>query len=140
GGGARRDAPGGVDFLGRLGRDELLGRLATAHVLVATSVREGWGLNVSEAAACGTPSIGYRVAGLVDSVTASGGALVEPTPAALGEALRRFFSRDLPPEPRPPTLPWGDVPPALAERLSEGVPPPRPQSQPAPPAPAVRTP
>ena len=51
---------------------------ARAHVLVATSVREGWGLNVSEAAACGTPAIGYSVPGLVDSIPASGGALVEP--------------------------------------------------------------
>src|SRR5262249_59577977 len=126
-GGLRRDAPSGVDFLGRLGRDELLGRLATAHVLVATSVREGWGLNVSEAAACGTPSIGYRVPGLVDSVTASGGALVEPTPAALGEGLRRFFSGDLPLEPRASTVPWEDVATAVEERLSEVVRRPKPE-------------
>src|SRR5262249_27504876 len=99
----------------------LLRRLAAAHVLVATSVREGWGLNVSEAAACGTPSIGYRVPGLVDSVPASGGALVEPSPPALGKALTHFFSGDLRLEPRPSTVPWEDVAKAVEERLSEVV-------------------
>ena len=74
-------------------------RLARAHVLVATSIREGWGLNVSEAAACGTPTIGYSVPGLVDSVRASGGALVEPTPTALGTALVDFFAGELRLEP-----------------------------------------
>jgi glycosyltransferase involved in cell wall biosynthesis len=52
---------------GRVPSDELRTRLARAHVLVTTSVREGWSLNVSEAAACGTSSIGYGVPGLVDS-------------------------------------------------------------------------
>ena len=117
----RRDAPSRVELLGRLERDELLRRLAAAHVLVATSVREGWGLNVSEAAACGTPSIGYRVSGLVDSVPASGGALVEPTPTALGEALARFFAGELRLEPRLSTVPWEDVATAVEERLSAVV-------------------
>src|SRR5207247_1688375 len=62
----QRTAPVGVEFLGRVETGELRDRLARSHVLVATSVREGWGLNVSEAAACGTPAIGYAVPGLVD--------------------------------------------------------------------------
>ncbi len=65
-------------------RDELLAR---AHVLVATSVREGWGLTVDEAAAMGTPTIGYDRPGLRDSIRAAGGVLVAPRPAALAEAL-----------------------------------------------------
>jgi glycosyltransferase involved in cell wall biosynthesis len=105
----RARAPAGVGFLGRLGRDDLLDRLARAHVLVATSVREGWGLNISEAAACGTPSIAYAVPGLADSVQASGGALVDPTPDALGRALVEFFAGDLRLDPRPSTVPWPDV-------------------------------
>ena len=37
-----RATPNGVDFLGRLGRDDVLDRLSRAHVLVATScVRAG---------------------------------------------------------------------------------------------------
>ena len=117
----REDGPAGVTFLGRLDRHELLDRLARAHVLIATSVREGWGLNVSEAAACGTPSIGYRVPGLVDSVTASGGALVDPNPAALGEALCDFFAGRIRLDPRPSTVPWSEVAEAVERRLEEVV-------------------
>ena len=117
----RQDPPAGVTFLGRLGRAELVERLARAHVLVATSVREGWGLNVSEAAACGTPSIGYRVPGLVDSVEASGGALVEPTPAALGAALRDVFTGRLQLQPRPSTVSWNEVADAVERRLVQVV-------------------
>jgi glycosyltransferase involved in cell wall biosynthesis len=112
-----RDAPPNATFLGRVGREELLERLARAHVLVATSVREGWGLNVSEAAACGTPAIGYRVPGLVDSVPASGGAIVEPRPQALGHALVELFSGRLRLAPRISTVPWPEVADAVERRL-----------------------
>jgi glycosyltransferase involved in cell wall biosynthesis len=115
----RASAPPNVSFLGRLGRDELLGRLARADVLVATSVREGWGLNVSEAAACGTPSIGYAVPGLVDAVPASGGALVQPTPPALAEALSAYFAEKLELEPRVSTVPWPEVGELVERRLAQ---------------------
>jgi len=107
----------GVSFLGRVGHEELLLRLARAHVLVATSVREGWGLNVSEAAACNTPSIGYAVPGLVDSVRASGGAVVEPRPQALGEALVEFLSGRLSLQPKVSTVPWPEVAATVERRL-----------------------
>ena len=117
----RSAAPPGVAFPGQLARADVLDRLARAHVLVSTSVREGWGLNVSEAAACGTPTIGYRVPGLVDSVPASGGQLVDPEPAALGEALVAFFSGSLPLEPMVSTVPWSDVADAVERRLMEAI-------------------
>ena len=46
----------GVTIFGRVPFREREERLVRAHVLAAASVREGWGLNVSEAAACGTPT------------------------------------------------------------------------------------
>lgn len=104
-----RDANPSVTFLGRVDTNELRVRLARAHVLVSTSVREGWGLNVSEAAACGTPAIGYAVPGLVDSIEASGGALVDATPQALGHALVRFFHHDLRLEPQASLRTWREV-------------------------------
>jgi len=115
----RKDAPHGVSFLGRLPSEEVLLRLARAHVLISTSVREGWGLNVSEAAACGTPSIGYRVPGLVDSVPASGGALVDPRPEVLAQALADFFDGRLRLDPRPSTVPWPEVAHAVEQRLEQ---------------------
>jgi glycosyltransferase involved in cell wall biosynthesis len=117
----RSKSPPGVTFFGRLEREELVERLARAHVLVATSVREGWGLNVSEAAACGTPSIGYRVPGLTDSVTASGGMLVEPSPSALAAALGDFLSGELTLAPTVSTVPWPEVADAFERRLHEVV-------------------
>ena len=77
----------GIWFLGRVSEETKNERLARAHAIVATSVREGWGLVITEAAAVGTPAIAYDVPGLRDSVTASGGILVEPTPQALADAL-----------------------------------------------------
>ena len=58
----------GVKFFSGLdneGRRKLVRR---AWVLVNPSVREGWGLNVIEANALGTPCVAYDVAGLRDSV------------------------------------------------------------------------
>jgi glycosyltransferase involved in cell wall biosynthesis len=117
----RKRAPENVSFLGRVERTELQERLARAHVLVATSVREGWGLNVSEAAACATPAIGYAVPGLVDSVQASGGALIEPRPDALGRALVDFFGGRLHLRPVVSTVPWPDVAAKVEERLEQVV-------------------
>jgi glycosyltransferase involved in cell wall biosynthesis len=86
----RRRAGDGVEVLGAVSREERDERMARAHALVATSVREGWGLVVSEAAAVGTPAIGYRVPGLVDSIGATGGVLVAPNVGALAAAMHRI--------------------------------------------------
>jgi glycosyltransferase involved in cell wall biosynthesis len=115
----QREGTPGVELLGRVSGEELRERLARAHVHVTTAVREGWGLNVSEAAACGTPSIGYAAPGLVDSIHASGGALVDPDPAALAEALGRFFGGEVDLRPTVSTVPWADVAALVERRLSE---------------------
>src|SRR5260370_37329038 len=47
----RRAACPGVIFLGHVSDEKKRERLARAHALVATSVRDGWGLVVTEAAA-----------------------------------------------------------------------------------------
>ncbi|MEU8530523.1 MULTISPECIES: glycosyltransferase family 4 protein [Streptomyces] len=84
-----RTAPPGVTFHGRVSTEERDALLARAHALVVTSIREGWGLVVDEAAAMGTPTVGYDRPGLRDSVAAAGGTLVPPDPAALAAALAR---------------------------------------------------
>ena len=83
----RKIAGRGVTIFGRLSEEEKRERLARAHALVVTSVREGWGLVVTEAAACGTVAIGYDVAGLRDSIGASGGVLTRADPASLATGL-----------------------------------------------------
>jgi glycosyltransferase involved in cell wall biosynthesis len=83
----RRSAPAGVEFLGWVPDKEKHDRLGKVHALLVTSVREGWGLVVTEAAAVGTPSFGYNVAGLRDSISVSGGLLVDEQPKALASML-----------------------------------------------------
>jgi len=83
----RRHAGAGVEMLGYLSPEDRDALVRVALALVVTSVREGWGLVVSEAAALGTGAIAYRVPGLVDSVAATGGVLVEPKIAALATAM-----------------------------------------------------
>ena len=73
GSGALRDQlaatlPAGAELLGYLERGELYERVARAHCLLVPSVREGWGLVVVEAGSLGTPSVGYDVPGLRDSI------------------------------------------------------------------------
>jgi glycosyltransferase involved in cell wall biosynthesis len=83
----RRKAHKNISFLGRVSHEEKFELMAKAHVLVATSVREGWGLVVTEAASVGTPAVAYDVAGLRDSVKASNGTLVTPDPRSLAVEL-----------------------------------------------------
>jgi glycosyltransferase involved in cell wall biosynthesis len=117
----RASVPSHVSFLGQVPREEVLDRLARAHVLVTTSIREGWGLNVSEAAACGTPTIGYSVPGLVDSITESGGLLVDPNPTALGRALVDFFSGGSQLRPVNSMVPWSEVAAIVEQQLVRAV-------------------
>ena len=56
-----------AEFTGLLDERGKNERLRRAHFLLHTSIREGWGLNVIEANAMGTPAIVYPVGGLVDS-------------------------------------------------------------------------
>jgi len=58
----------GVRFLGILSNVERRQMIERAWVLINPSVREGWGLNVIEANALGTPCVAYDVGGLRDSI------------------------------------------------------------------------
>jgi glycosyltransferase involved in cell wall biosynthesis len=82
-----------VTFCGRLSSSEKHRLMAAAHALLMTSVREGWGLVVTEANACGTPAIVYDVPGLRDSVVhGSTGLVVSPHPHHLADAMIRVTS------------------------------------------------
>jgi glycosyltransferase involved in cell wall biosynthesis len=62
--------------------------MAGAQALLMASVREGWGMVVTEANAVGTPAIVYNVPGLRDSVRHGiTGLIVEPTSQALADAM-----------------------------------------------------
>lgn len=58
----------GIEFFHNISNEGKLEKMRRAHAVIVTSVREGWGLIVTEANACGTPAIGYNVPGLKDSI------------------------------------------------------------------------
>jgi glycosyltransferase involved in cell wall biosynthesis len=88
----KRSAPDGVHFLGRLSQDEKNRHVSSAHALVATSVREGWGLVVTESAILGTVTVAYDVPGLRDSVRASNGYLSETNERSLSLKIFEVLS------------------------------------------------
>jgi glycosyltransferase involved in cell wall biosynthesis len=79
-----------IEFTGLQSEAEKDKRLTESHFLLHTSQREGWGLNVIEANAMGTPAAVYPVAGLIESTLHDETGLVaaNETPEALATALR----------------------------------------------------
>ncbi len=57
-----------VRLAGHLSGEALVELYRRAWVLASTSAREGWGMTVTEAAACGTPAVVSRIAGHLDAV------------------------------------------------------------------------
>lgn len=80
---------GRVRFAGRLDEADKNAALERAHFLVHPSQREGWGLNVIEANALGTPALVYPVDGLVDSTVKDVTGLIAAgeNPGALADEL-----------------------------------------------------
>ena len=121
----QKNLPPGVTLLGRLPRGDLLDRLSRAHALLVTSVREGWGLVVTEANALGTPAVAYDVPGLRDSVKSGvTGLLTQVSPGALAEAATGLVrDEELYERLRGEALTWGSsctwdkTAAALLERL-----------------------
>lgn len=84
-----------VLLLGRVSPDEKYSRMARAHALLMASVREGWGLSVTEANACGTPAVVYDVPGLRDAVRhEETGLVVQPSPRILADGMLRLLRED----------------------------------------------
>ncbi len=58
----------GITFFGYVEEERKFELLRRAHIMVVPGVREGFGINVIEAASQGTPAVGYDVHGLRDSI------------------------------------------------------------------------
>lgn len=80
---------------GRVSEEEKIVLMKSAHLIVVTSVKEGWGLIVTEAAAQGTPAVVYDVDGLRDSVKHEITGLVTPcSPNDLADGIIRMLRDD----------------------------------------------
>jgi glycosyltransferase involved in cell wall biosynthesis len=62
------DAQSWLRLPGYVSNDELVDLYRRAWVVASTSAREGWGMTLTEAAACGTPAVATRIAGHLDAV------------------------------------------------------------------------
>jgi glycosyltransferase involved in cell wall biosynthesis len=88
------DAAGWISLPGRLDDAELLSLYRRAWVLAASSAHEGWGMTITEAAACGTPAVVTRIAGHIDAILdGTTGVLVDDA-AGFGTALDRLLGDD----------------------------------------------
>lgn len=85
-----------IKYLGRITAEQKIELLQKCHAIMVTSVKEGWGLVVTEAASQGTPAVVYDVDGLRDSVQNGKTGLICETndPADLSDKIVWLFSRD----------------------------------------------
>ena len=83
-----------VEFLGFLPGAEKVRRLQSSWAVVQPSPKEGWGLTVVEASACGTAVVASDAPGLRDSVRRDETGLLVPygDDAALASALVRVLT------------------------------------------------
>ncbi|HUY64228.1 MAG TPA: glycosyltransferase family 4 protein [Acidimicrobiales bacterium] len=80
-------AQGWIELRGHVDQDELVALYRQAWVLASASKREGWGMSISEAAACGTPAVVSRIAGHIDAVVDGVSGVLVDTADDMGGAL-----------------------------------------------------
>jgi glycosyltransferase involved in cell wall biosynthesis len=84
-----------IHLPGRVGDDELVDWYRRAWVVASSSQREGWGMTLTEAAACGTPAVATNIAGHADAVVdGESGVLVDDVDQ-LSDALARVLGDDV---------------------------------------------
>lgn len=82
------DLSDSITFLNNVTEEEKSMLMLRSHLIAVTSVKEGWGLIVTEAASQGTPAVVYDVSGLRDSVVDKQSGLVVPEdPTQLSKAI-----------------------------------------------------
>ncbi|MFZ0926564.1 MAG: glycosyltransferase family 4 protein [Halobacteriota archaeon] len=80
-----------VEFFGYVDEARKVDLMQRAHAMLVPGIREGWGMVITEANACGTPAIAYDIVGYRDAVRdGETGVLTEPTPEALARAAISF--------------------------------------------------
>jgi glycosyltransferase involved in cell wall biosynthesis len=91
---ALRSSLGADDWIslpGRVSDDEIVDLYRRAWVLASTSLREGWHMGITEAAACGTPAIATDIAGHRDAVSVGRSGLLARDEADFVQELGRVL-------------------------------------------------
>ena len=84
-----------IDMPGHVEDDELVWWYRRAWVVASSSQREGWGMTLTEAAACGTPAVATSIAGHRDAVLDGESGLLVDDVRGLGPALARVLRDDV---------------------------------------------
>jgi glycosyltransferase involved in cell wall biosynthesis len=95
---ALRDELGASDWVrlpGHVSDEELVDFYRRAWVVASSSQREGWGMTLTEAAACGTPAVATDIAGHADAVVDGESGLLVDDLAQLPTALERMLGNEV---------------------------------------------
>jgi glycosyltransferase involved in cell wall biosynthesis len=101
---AEADAGPWLSLPGRVPETELIAAYRRAWVVGSTSSHEGWGMTLTEAAACGTPAVATRIAGHEDAIIDDESGFLVSTLPELIEAISSVLAN-----------------PMLRRRLSQGA-------------------
>lgn len=87
-----RSADDWIHLPGRLDDDDLVALYRRAWLVASASAHEGWGMTITEAAACGTPAVVTRISGHSDSVSEGHSGLLVDGPDTLAGAIERVIA------------------------------------------------
>ena len=92
---AELGADGWLDMPGHIEDAELVSWYRRAWVVASSSKREGWGMTLTEAAACGTPAVATDIAGHRDAVLDGESGLLVEDGTDLAPALERVLGDEV---------------------------------------------
>ncbi len=92
---ARLGATDWLELPGRVTDEELVSWYRRAWAVASSSQREGWGMTLTEAAACGTPAVATAIAGHADAVLDGESGLLVDDAADLRAALGRVLGDEV---------------------------------------------
>lgn len=81
-----------IELPGRISDDALVDLYRRSWMVASSSVREGWGMTLTEAAACGTPAVATDIPGHRDSVIDGVSGILAASPAGLAAAMDTIIS------------------------------------------------
>jgi glycosyltransferase involved in cell wall biosynthesis len=83
-----------IRLTGRVDDAKLLSLYRQAWLVASTSAREGWGMTITEAAACGTPAVVSNIAGHRDAVVHGSTGFLADTPDDMIEGMDSILGDD----------------------------------------------
>ena len=83
---------GSVEMVGRIDDEQLIDLYRQAWTVSSMSVREGWGMTLTEAAACGTPAVATNIAGHADAAPHDRSALLGDHDDELVDAMTAMLT------------------------------------------------